>query len=1184
MDSMKQLCGEDKLFIGAVKFFDIAKDFGFIASNNCNMDTPKYKQDFYVDSSSFVEDDAKKEGRIVVFQVHKQSNGKLKAIKVRRITKSDEDVQLALSYYGDHEYIEFKDNKKINLYTHTFKPIGLVAEHVLNIIAGDPVRSPDKTAQHFKFFVEHYKQEDYSKDRYIFDRHYSTEEKNVWVSFFSFLTDEERIEVLNLFPSVIRYIEDSHLIQRWIELYISEDCSLSKLKEINNNLEYIPDECVVTVRARIENIVDIKIKKLYADLSLRSDFDERELTGEWDNPEYMSTNYYNKEVSILLDEIRSYRTLTSKEYDDEIHKCVISVRENKFKRKLASFKTEKLQTYAYNSFLDYLKVLSEEEIRKFRDDIRDAISLKIEHNIEDNLLSDAVSLLKNVTILDADFYSSYKNKLLPLIVEYLSKKLRANINNLYRVENDVLLPFNDLTSIYDENEKEQLRQPLIAIFKETSSLYILSELASDRYHWLTTDEVMSLASIIVSSWEYQNLKKFLESEPDLFDGDIQYVEMIVGKAVQLVENISLKHFFDGSPTDYNQDANYYSRNPIRENCSFLNNLKRIIPEGRKCSGWEKYIESRSVEDLIALFDNDVIESLPDNIIINLIDCITLDFIYGDCNHWYEKPSLKHPTYRKLFETTKSDLVSLIGKRLCHLELINENISLAVFLTELMSANKPPQEDYNASRNWESGFKDRLNKLVTNQMSNKGLAVVLWAVYFQTKASMSTFSEMFANLPPYVQIRCVKKLFQLIGQGKIKHTAESLYNLIGNGTKKMCFPLEITFAYLKIREVDTNATLNNNVMLQLLEGREDHMDWVGIRQMVTQCVGRQVAHELPDDYTNRKRNSYFNGIIKKISTNTIRVFVPYKMVDECGGEKNYNNKYYQHVIEQIKLTYDENEYKFTAISQGVCYDFDVSYEVELFSIARAYNFHYNGLNNFVGFETKEEQGDIFCECRQSNNVDNYFGISFYWCGNKPCFRNPIRYRLAHEWEFYTILDFMRILNITADYTSKAGNITKYGHYIILSSYLKSFAKFYEHLSCRGCGKLMKPKGITNFTTRAVTEFSCDNEQCKEKGKTVYLNHCFNKKKCNATIDSRDSKMCPNEQYICPECGACCSTENFKLRIQHLHTTGGYISERLVKFVENDLGHWEKRQFYCYKCGKPLGDDKRCPDCDVNYKDS
>ena len=40
---------ESRYYIGAVKFFDRNKDFGFIASNNCNMPTTKYNQDFYVD-------------------------------------------------------------------------------------------------------------------------------------------------------------------------------------------------------------------------------------------------------------------------------------------------------------------------------------------------------------------------------------------------------------------------------------------------------------------------------------------------------------------------------------------------------------------------------------------------------------------------------------------------------------------------------------------------------------------------------------------------------------------------------------------------------------------------------------------------------------------------------------------------------------------------------------------------------------------------------------------------------------------------------------------------------------------------------------------------------------------------------------------------------------------------------
>lgn len=1172
---------EEKFFIGAVKFFDVKKDFGYIASNNCNMSSPKYNQDFYVNSSSFIEEDAKKEGRIVVFQIHKQSDGKKRAIQVRCISKSDEDVQLALSYYGDHEFINYKDNRKINLYTHTYKPVKLVAEKVQGIIENDEERSPKRTVEHFTFFINHYKKEDFSEDKYIFDRDFSKDEKTIWTVLFSCFTEDETIELLRSYPSAARYFTDSQMLQKWIDVFISEDCSLPNLKTIEKTFKYIPDDCVKLAKEKTESIVDRKIKAILAKLSTYSDISYEDLfSARGLRNRLLSLN--NDEATNLLSDLHSYRELTSKEYKDEMQKCLSKVRDNKFRIRVKNFKSNPTPTYYTETFPNYIKTLSEEEIDHYKKDIEEAVSYVLDNYIDKKQFDDAVSLINEITVLDSSFVCNYKKKLYPLITDYLSASLPKYLDSSYSFERDFLSLYDRLTMIYDKDYKEQIIQKLLPIIKEKPSLYSVSAISSEKYQWISIEEAISFAENIFSSWQFNTYKSFIESDPYFFNNDLKYIEILVKNVVQLIGKIPLKHFFDGTPIENKSERSFYSRNPERENCTFLNSLKQLIPEEEKCSEWENYINTRNAEDLIILFENQVINTLPDRIITELINTISLDYIYGDNKHWYERPYFKNPTYFKIFATCKSDLTSLIGQRLSSIEWNYENIALAVFLTELMTANKPLKEDNNTLRNWESSFKANLGKLASTQSSNKQLTVVLWAVHFQTKTSMAAFSDMFAYLPPYIQIMCVKKLFQLIAQEKISYTAESLYNLLGSGAKKICFPLEVTFTYLKLRETDSNATLNNAVMLQLLEGRDDHMDWVGIRQMMTQCVGRVTTYELPDDYTNKKRNSYFNGIIKKIDNDTIRVFVPNKMVDEYGTEKNYNNKYYHQSIDLIRITYGENEYKYTALPQGACFDFDVSYEVELFSIARAYNFLYNGLNNYIGFETKEEQNEVFCECRQANNVHNYNGLSFYWCGNKPCFRIPIRYRLPHEWEYYTILDFMRILNISADYTNKAGNKTKFGHYIILSSYLKSFAKFYEHLKCRECGKLMKPRGITNFTTRAVTEFSCANVQCKEQGKTVYLNHCFNKKNCNATIDSRDSKTCPNDQYICPECGACCSTQNFKLRIAHLHTTGGYISERLIKFVENDLGHWEKGIYFCYKCGRQMNDNRECPECSVKYK--
>ena len=111
----------------------------------------------------------------------------------------------------------------------------------------------------------------------------------------------------------------------------------------------------------------------------------------------------------------------------------------------------------------------------------------------------------------------------------------------------------------------------------------------------------------------------------------------------------------------------------------------------------------------------------------------------------------------------------------------------------------------------------------------------------------------------------------------------------------------------------------------------------------------------------------------------------------------------------------------------------------------------------------------------------------------------------------------------------------------------------------------------------------NDECSNE-EIVYLNHCFNKTKCKTIIDSRETNLCPNGQYIWPKCGACCSTEKFQIRLDNLHINGGIIKDGLVSFVNNKMGLWEKNQFFCYKCGKEMKNNDgvfRCSDCKTEY---
>lgn len=1188
---MKRIYWTDKYFIGVVKFFDTNNDFGFIASNNCNMPASEYNQDFYVNSASFIEDDAKRDGQIVVFQVKKLYNGKKQALNVRCITNSGMDSQLALSYYGDHEYIEGKNHRRINLYRQTFKPIRMVADKVKHIIEEDVERSPKKTSEHFKFFVDHYKQNMHSKDRYIFDRNFSTNDKSIWQSLLSIFTEEERGAILEIYPTIIRYFDETNFVQKWLVRKLSDDSTLSDWQDVARIFEYIPKECEIFAKQRIEMLVDDKIDKVFEELSSpHSDISENDL--KFLKKDCMKRDvgiYVNSNNKNAVNKLYSYLRLTSKQYEEKIEKCLDSVKRNRFKKEIETFVGSQYNDDKRRDFFFYLNSLSEKDFLTFRDDLKLSVSQVFDNAIKEKKYGFVVGDIKQLSILGEDYLTLYRQKLLPLIKETLKESLRTNLNSIYRMKFNFFTSFEDYCSIYEETEKAEIRQVLIPILKETQSIYVLSEMSTGSHTWLSIDEALILSKQIISQWSYTDIKRFVEGKPELFEHSVVFADIVIERFKEVTEKIPLNRFFDGTQSEKRENESDF-RCPEMENCIFLNELKKLIPSFQRSSQWEGYINSRTICDLLILYEYNVILSLPVEIVEIIINTISLDDVYADKRQWYCKPSLKSAIYTKVLATTWIDLFTLIARRLESMEMKDENVALAVLLTELMTANRPNSDsDYYIRRDWEKCFTDQIQDFKRAKKINPRLSVILWAVHSKTTTSSAYLTEVFAVLPPYLQIKIVKKLFKSMSEGKIHYTAESLYNLVSNGNKSICFPLEIAFVYLKLREKDQSRTLNNNVMLQLLEGREDTDEWIGIRSIMTQCSGRWIANVFVDgrDYISKWRhNGYFNGIISKVQEDRLRVFIPQKMVDEYGNIQKYNNKYFTRVIQYIHMTYKENEYQTVNEQNGVSYYFDKLYEVELFAIARSFNFKYNGFDEFCEFEIDEDNQDEFCECRLSNKVADNQNIAFYWCGNKPCFRPPVRYCTDDEWEHYTILDFMRILGISPDYINMNGKRTKFGHYIILSSYLKNFAKFYEHLKCRECGKLIKPLDITNFASRAITEFSCTNDSCSNRDTIIYINHCFNKQKCKTIIDSRDSKQCPNGLYICPQCGACCSTANFSLRINHLHMVGGIISERLKRFVENNLGHWEKHYFFCYKCGKAmhLRNDGHyvCLDCKTEYE--
>lgn len=1217
--------GENTFFLGVVKFFDEFKEFGFIASNNCNMPSPKYNQDFYVNSESFIEDDAKIEGKVVVFQVENQKNGRIRAVNVRKITRSEDDISLVLSYYGEHEYVKINDDKQINLFDHAYRPRKLVAEKVKAIIVNDKERSPETTFKHVDFFLKHYKVGISTKEMFVFDRDYEKEEKQIWVDFFEIFTDEEWFEILKAYPTACRYVTDESILEQWVdslELGKTEEY-LSRIKDGRRSFyshrveRYFPGlknhEAIVKLLpegpkekylAKVQQLADeiasgiIKMKtEGYPNQALLQEILiwVLKLTPNKHEDELKKVKniraYKDFRASVLsyldnpIDYLKEF-SLSPRNYSEG--RAYIRDYEN------ARFKSNELK----KTISRYFEGLDTSEWAEVIEKVCPDITASLDKYFDEGNLQAIVGAFMFFVFLGEDFKQTYLERLYPLVKEKLIGDVQNSINEKKGLPDLFMNSYRLLTSQFDEETKKLLHDDVLAVMRTANNIELIFNCSAGRNkEWLTTEEAHQLAEAVLKEWKYEDYSNFFNNNfnnkylsTPLFSGTEDLCVLIANYAFNLIKPFSLSDFFDGSPAKVAERKiqtpwgviSLNERSAETENIKFLEYLMKLLPKEKKHPLWQTYINERSKTDLLVLYDKGLVETLPLNILEDVVNEITLDNVLADKERWYTRPILPDGPIKKILTNADDSLFTAIAKRLTTLSSTGSDISLAVLLIELMKINKPKDMKDWEERDWDREFAQKIKAFRATLPNDSKLAVLLMVVHFQSSGSMALLPDIYFLLPPYVQIRVVKRLFNVIATGKISRTADGLYEMIGGDKHQICFPLEIVFAYLKLREKDPTAELNNNLMLQLLDGREDHGEWIGIRQFLKNCNGRVYTQNILGKQSSW-RGDFYNGYISQGNNGKIIVYVPNKMINDNNELQQYNNKYFATVNELISITFTISEYTKKETSSGVFYTFDESKEMELYTLSRYYNFRYKGVNKNFGFQIKDVE-DVFCECRMSDKVDNYNGIPFYWCANKPCFCHPIRYHLSSEWESYTLLDFMRILDIPVDYTNRYGKSVRFGYFIIVSGYFKSFAKFYEHLKCRHCGKIMRPASISNFASRAVNEFSCSNPECKEHGNIIYLNHCFNKPKCNSTIDSRDSMTCPNGQYICPECGGCCSTENFRNRLSYLNMTGGIKSTWLINFVEHNLGHWEKGERFCFKCGNPMqnyGGVYKCEKCGTKY---
>jgi cold shock CspA family protein len=459
-------------------------------------------------------------------------------------------------------------------------------------------------------------------------------------------------------------------------------------------------------------------------------------------------------------------------------------------------------------------------------------------------------------------------------------------------------------------------------------------------------------------------------------------------------------------------------------------------------------------------------------------------------------------------------------------------------------------------------------------------LALWLEGKSSEFYFDEFKSIFVFLSSDHQIRFLKKLFWLAQNRKFGLTVENLreltridfdiyrLNQIHNPEVPLDISVDIVIEAIKSFSENRKFLLDSDLLKIVLKDlSSDKTHKFKIRSLFEKCTGRYEA----------KFNWNRNGEVRRISFGDNRFYYAIQF--------EYDVRLVEEVRKLPGRKWNQDEQHWGVPSQ---------YENEVMRFARENRFLLNlGGNKFENNahfaelrRTEIPKGIIFCEGRLAKKKDQTFNREFWWCTNQPCFGNCETLHESDRWQEYTLLDFLTILGLDLGDGNRVGDHIEKGKYYQFISTINRFNRLLDKMYCEECDNILFPIEDSNFAHYRVVRFHCENKNCSQQHKEIYLHHCLNGK-CGGIIDSRISKKCPNGLYICSNenCGCCCSHDMMSRRLANLQITGGYIHENLKYAVENRLGHLERAQHFCYHCGELMdesGDEIfYCQGCSIQY---
>lgn len=448
----------------------------------------------------------------------------------------------------------------------------------------------------------------------------------------------------------------------------------------------------------------------------------------------------------------------------------------------------------------------------------------------------------------------------------------------------------------------------------------------------------------------------------------------------------------------------------------------------------------------------------------------------------------------------------------------------------------------------------------------------------TKEHFDVYKNQTRSLTPTEQILFLKKVFKEIHDNKIKldiseinqiktYSLEAFQEFGEPNTIDYTLDLVIhTLNYISINnfpeEIKQVYDLVKSIADYICSYLQDNIDYLKkIDLLFDICPERTaIVRKSPDDfYINLRGKSY-------------KVYDIYQGYSIVNKDKSGHGILIQHFEKGI---YTKGEIcKLQIVERKPRHNDDdfIKYGKNIVYNEKLYPFEWKKDNN--SFLIVPEKSPVkCCEGRKSEKQCELSGKEFWWCYGRKCFQpNQQEYDSAN-WKNYSLRDFIKILNLPFNENS----------YYTFVSEINRLNRLMERIKCNECSKVLRPSKQTNFGFYRVSHFQCKNEDCEYKNKEIYLTHCLNSK-CTNVIDERVAKRCPNGFIICDSCGSCCSNQQFIRRIESLKANGQNPPQKILDLYNNQKGHWENADCYCYKCQSEMsekGESYHCKNCGVHY---